>query len=131
MATVLGRLTINIDGSTSATDLSIVKDFDTTLLGNGKVEYRPYFKNTNSPATLTFTKNGLLSKLIIVSSISTELITCTFHINDGVNPAYTIVIPFMDFAVWNFGSTFFGYITSIDFATVSTAYLELDIRAYV
>ena len=131
MADKLATFIISLDGQKHGSDLLITKEIDTLTVGNGKLENTIYFKNTISPASITLSKNGTLSKLIVKSSSTTEVITMTLNINDGVLAPYTIVIPFIEYFVHNFGSTFFGYITSISFATVSTAYVELDVRAYV
>ena len=125
-----GTLLINIDGQGNASNLSYEKTLDSLSLGKGKIEHTIYFSVTEATESITFSNNGTLSTLLVQSSSTTESIDMTLHIDNGVDPAYTIVIPFIEFGVWNFGSTFFSYITSIDFTTSSSSYLEINVRAY-
>jgi hypothetical protein len=120
-----------LQGRKITTDLTFEENFSV----KGKDEHTLVIKNTNGFVPVTYNNIGSLARIIItVTPLTTvtvdPIVTLKFTVNDGMNPIYTIDLPFRKIFYYMPDTVFSAYITNIQLSTSSTTDVEIDFRAY-
>lgn len=122
---------LNILGRKQITDL----DFQDNFVLAGKDERSLVIKDTDSFVSMSFAKIGTLTKIFLIATPLTTVttqpeVTLRLTVNNGVDPIYTIDLPFSKIMIYYPSSAFAAFITNINVKTSSTENVRVDVRIY-